>query len=320
MPSITNTSRAVAVFAGALLVATAAMAEDSRNLEKEARTQYRQGIELYEAGQFEQASVAFERAYELRPSFKILWNLAQAENELGHFAAARIAYSRYLEEGGSEVPADRRKEALAELERLAALVGSLAVEGGKDGASLFVDGRNRGVLPLESPLLLDLGDHEVEIRDEGGEQYREVVRVAGGEMVTLRVADLLEGPKENAAPESPSQAPNPPRKRLWTWVTLGAGVAAGVVGGILGGVALANKSDIEGRCNGTQCLPKDEDAAAQVEGLALCADILFGVAAAGIVTGAVLFFVEGKGKEDRELIVAPAVTPDSASLLAAWRF
>jgi hypothetical protein len=37
----------------------------------EAKAQFDVGVELFEGGQFEKAAVAFARAYELRPSYKI---------------------------------------------------------------------------------------------------------------------------------------------------------------------------------------------------------------------------------------------------------
>ena len=70
----------------------------------EARTQFEQGIALYDEGKYDQAAIAFQRAFELKPSYKILYNIAQAQNQLGHYAAALEAFARYLAEGGDAVP------------------------------------------------------------------------------------------------------------------------------------------------------------------------------------------------------------------------
>ncbi len=59
---------------------------DKRN--DEARTQFEQGLALYNDYKFEQAAIAFGRAYELKPTYKLLYNLGQVENELSHYAAA----------------------------------------------------------------------------------------------------------------------------------------------------------------------------------------------------------------------------------------
>jgi hypothetical protein len=315
------TPQATVLFVVALAYTMTAQAQERPEAgpEKEARAHYRQGIELYEAGQFDQAAVAFGRAYELRPSFKILWNLAQSENELGHYAAAHGAYTRYIEEGGEEVPADRRAEAEAELERLATLIGSVLVEGGSEGASLFVDGKKHGVIPLDGPLLLDLGERELVVRGLQGEIYREVVRVAGGKTIRVRVAESWD-PLEvsNAEPGTSDK----PEKRLWTWVALGVAGAAGITGGILGGVALARKSDIESHCQEGVCPLAYQDDAAGVERLALGADILYGVAAAGAIAAVVMFFVEprrSRGSE-RQVVAGPALWPGKAGLTISGRF
>lgn len=57
-----------------ICASTHALADDQ---EDEARVHYAQGVDLYKDGKFEQASIAFERAYEIAPSYKILWNIGQ---------------------------------------------------------------------------------------------------------------------------------------------------------------------------------------------------------------------------------------------------
>ncbi|MFO8070544.1 MAG: hypothetical protein R6V85_01600, partial [Polyangia bacterium] len=101
--------------AALLLAASGARAED---VKEAARRQFNNGVELYEAGKLEQASVAFERAYELKPTYRIMFNIAQVENDLGHFAAALRAYTRYLAEGGDEIGAERLAQVRSEIERL----------------------------------------------------------------------------------------------------------------------------------------------------------------------------------------------------------
>ena len=71
--------------------------------ELSARDQFDQGIVYYQKGQFEKAAIAFERAYELKPSYKILYNLALAEVELEHFSQALVAFEKYLRDGGSKL-------------------------------------------------------------------------------------------------------------------------------------------------------------------------------------------------------------------------
>jgi hypothetical protein len=220
-----------------------------------AREQYELGFELFEAGKFEQAAVALRKAYELKPSWKILYNLAQAENNANRFAAALWAYTRYLADGGAEVPKERLTEVKGEIKRLNGLVGMVVIQGGPDGAEVLVDKESKGRTPLDGPLFVDLGRHEV-IVDHGGKRlFDRVVTLAGGEKVVLDISPSSAGsegasipsmsirhspegdggPSTDSAPTSaPDSAP-----RVWTWVAAGVGGAAAVAAAITGGMALS---------------------------------------------------------------------------------
>jgi hypothetical protein len=305
----------VSITSAAGAVALAEEAEDAAA--QDARANYQQGLNLYAEGKFELAAIAFERAYELRPHFKILWNIAQVENELEHYAAARSAYVRYLDEGGAEVPADRREEAKAEIARLDTLVGTISIDAAIEGAAVFVDGKKRGQTPFDRPIPLDLGEHEITVEKDGQRIHREVVRIAGGREVIVTVKDAG---GELPGGEAASGDGRAGGKRLWTWVALGIGGAAGIAGGVMGGIALSKKADIDAQCEGKQCPAGTEDDADRVKRLALGADVLFGVAAAGVVAGVVLFFVEPRAGSERAVSVTPVVADGTAGLVVGGRF
>jgi len=296
-----------------ICASTHALGDDQQD---EARVHYTQGVDLYKDGKFEQASIAFERAYEIAPSYKILWNIGQVQNELGHYAAALDAYRRYLADGGDEVPAERRAEAEAEIERLTALVGEIVIDTEVEGATVFVDEKRQGDTPLDGPVLADIGEHEVLVKVGGDEIHREVVRVAGGKAVVVAVRAQSDG----ASGEPAVAAEDTGAGRTWTWVALGVGAAAGITGGVLGGVALSKKSDIEGDCVDKSCPPSSKSEADKVETLALTADVLYGVAAAFVITGVVLFFVEPGLESDGDVAVAPVVSTDVAGVAVTGRF
>lgn len=258
------------------------------------RLQFRQGIELFEAGRFEQAAVAFRRAYELKPAYKVLFNLAQAENNANRFAAALWAYTKYLADGGGEIPRQRAEQVRAEIERLNALVGTVEIRGVPDGAEVLVDRESRGRIPLAEAIFVDLGRHEVVIEHQNRRILERVVTLAGGETVVLDLASAAASDTsvDEGAPIPSVDGASDSPERLWTWVALGAGGAAAVAAGITGGVVLSRAEDIKERCNGDECPPAVE---ADLEGartLGTVTDVLWGVAAAGIAAGVVLFFVE----------------------------
>ncbi len=303
-----------------LLVGLGSVAQAKGKTESEARTQFRTGVELYDEGKFDQAAIAFARAYELKPSYKILYNIAQTENQLGNYTAALDAYQRYLKDGGENIGKKRRPLIEAEIERLKTLVGTITITGDEEGASVFIDNRAEGNTPLPGPILVDLGEHEVLVKHEGVEVHRQVVKVAGGADVAIHwilppEVGPIAGPDVGTGEQE--------NKRLWTWVTLGVAGAAGIAGGVVGGVALSKKNDIEDNsCWGNECLQSEASERDSVKNLSLTADVLYGVAGAAAVAAIVLFFVEPKmGVEEEQPIVAtPIITNDTAGLALTGRF
>ena len=173
-------------FLAGLGFCSSALAADP-SAEEEARKQFDAGVELFEAGEFEGASVAFARAYELRPSYKILYLVGKCENEQRHFALSLDAYSRYLVEAKDQIDAERRAEVEAEIDRLGALVGTIEVDCSVEGATVYVDDERRGETPLPSPLFVDLGMRTVVVKKGGEQLHREVVTIAGGQALTIQV-------------------------------------------------------------------------------------------------------------------------------------
>jgi hypothetical protein len=319
----------VAILTVALVVAVTGQVR-AQSQDEEAREHFDRGIELYEQGRFEQAAVAFERAYELKPSFRILYNIGQVENELGHFAAALQAYRGYLEHGGDEVPRERGFKVQAEIERLMTLVGHITVEGAKKGAIVLVDREERGRIPLAGPIPVDLGKHEVTIEVEGDAVHERVIKVAGGETVVVTVetsgVDMIDKPwgdsddRGDLDDSHDSETRDGEPERVWTWVAFGVGGAAGVGAIITGSLALKKEADVRDRCSGSLCDSSMSGDFDTVERLALTTDVLIGVFAAGAVVGTLLYFLEPGNGAEAEVAVAPAVGVDGAGVTLTGRF
>jgi hypothetical protein len=308
------------VFAIASLVFCFSTASLADTLDEQALTHFEQGIELFSQEKYEQAAIAFERAYELKPSYKILYNIGQVQNRLEHYAAALEAYTRYLAEGGAEIEPARVDQVKAEIKRLNALVGMIAVTTNVEGATVFVDDEKQGQTPLGGPLFVDLGKHTVVIKQGTDELHREVVKVAGGQTVSVHAEKAAEEP-EPQEPEPAAEQEDQGPKRVWTWVALGIGGAAAIGAGITGGLAASKKGDLDDGCPDKQCPASEQDTIDSMKTLAYTTDVLIGVAAVGIAAGIVLFFVEpGPGSDEEAVAVAPVVTPDGGGVALAGRF
>ena len=129
-------------------------------------------------------------------------------------------------------------------------------------------------------------------------------------------------PSLTPAPQPAGDGADDGPERVWTWVALGIGGAAGIAGGVIGGLALRDKNDIESECAEGHCPESRAVDRDRVEQMALTADILYGVAAAVVATGIVLFFVEPKLGEDdsAEIVAAPVLAPDSTGIMLSGRF
>ncbi len=324
---------------------------------KQARIQFEQGVTLFEGGEFEKAAIAFDRAYQLRPSYKILYNIAQVENELMHYARALEAYSKYIEEGKASLSEERVSLIKNEIERLEALVGTVVVQCPIAGAKVMLDGERRGETPLAGPIYIEMGKHEIVLRKGMREIYRESFRIAGGQQFDVSLgeedsslpapvpvaAPVVEGksvnepksesepvagqPREEALKEEEQEAPisettTEPTgaKRVWTWVTISIGVAAGAAGGVIGGLSMKKRDDLAGSCEGNYCNESEKGEGGTIKKMNLAADVLYGVAAAGIITGIVLFFVEPNISSENTVAVAPTAWGDGAGLAISGRF
>ncbi|MET0596064.1 MAG: hypothetical protein ABW133_25410, partial [Polyangiaceae bacterium] len=76
----------------------------------EARQRFQKGVQLFHEWSFEAALAEFRKAYQLAPSYRLLYNIAQVHYELHNYVDALKAFRQYLNEGGTDVPVDRRTQ------------------------------------------------------------------------------------------------------------------------------------------------------------------------------------------------------------------
>ncbi len=181
-----------------LLAAAPALAQPDEKLD-EAMVHFKRGAEFYDENNFRGALIEFQRAYELAPSWKILFNIGQVEMELKNYAGALTAYTRYLREGGPDVPPSRVTQVNAEIDRLKGRIGQLTVRTA-DGAEVLIDDLSVGHAPLPTALPVNAGRHEIVVVVPGQPPQKRVVDVAGQQELTIVLA--LE---ESAAAKEPAR-------------------------------------------------------------------------------------------------------------------
>ena len=236
------------VFVVALLASTLALAQKSAD---EAKTRFKRGAEFYDEGNFRGALIEFERAYQLLPNYKLLYNIGQVHLQLLEYGRAQTAFARYLKEGGSDVSSSRRDEVNKELERVKTRVGKINVIT-TEGAEVLLDDESVGTAPLSAAITANTGRHTVTVVVPGRAPQSRVIDLAGQDTanVSLGLAANDSGqaitPKNAGSTNSASlTAPGPTvhskAPMIFGWVVTGA---LAVTGGILAGASFGAASEL----------------------------------------------------------------------------
>ncbi len=278
----------------------------------EARARYERGLKLYDQGAYEAALVEMRRAYELHPTFKILYNLGLIHKQLNDHAAALDAFNGYLNEGGKKVDPKRHAEVEKYLGELKPLVATITVQVDVSGAEVSVDDLAIGISPLTGPITVNAGKRKVSAKLAGKPAATKVLTVAGSDAVTVKLE--LDEPKATSTTTAPpatttATTPKPAEPsepgRPVPWLAWGVTGALAVGAGTVGILALTSSSDLADKRSTPNTTRDDLDAASsRTKTYAVVTDILIvgTVAAAGV--SLYLTFRAPKSK-DTALVVTP---------------
>jgi hypothetical protein len=299
---------------------------------KDARTLFKEGVAAYNAGKFEEAAAAFEGAYDLKPTYKLLFNIGQAYAAIKKYDLAIQAFERYLVDGGDDVTEDRRDEVLREIAKLRPLVGFIDVDA-PSGVTVFVDGKDRGKTPLPSKIMATVGHvHMVVLKKDGEVVHTRKLSVFGGTVETVEYEE-----KKEVAPPPPEPEPRPESlpledteeeseplstTKLWGWVAVGVGAGLLAGGGVTAVLASVQDGNLGEACPDAHCAPRRQGEIDALNGLALTTDIL--LAAGGVLAAAGIVLLVLPEKEESEtapgeggpveIVVLPSPTGVSATL------
>jgi hypothetical protein len=154
-------------------------------VQSEARERFDRGLELYREGDYAVALVEFQRAYELVPNYRVLYNVGQVSIQLGQYARARLALQQYLEGGGSEVSGARRRAVATDLRMLETRTALLSLEVNVADAEVLVDDVALERVQLQAPLLVDAGAHRITARHPDYLPEALKITLAGGDRRSL---------------------------------------------------------------------------------------------------------------------------------------
>jgi hypothetical protein len=273
----------------ALIVATVLAEPVGADDGDAARAAFGEGVERFAEGDYEEAARAFARANELKPSWKLEFNIGQCHAALKEYGLAIEAFERYLSVGGDDVPASRRDDVLAELRRLREMVGVLMISG-PDGIEVYVDDVFRGVTPIDAGVLVPAGvPHRVRAVDGGVERLDREATVRGGGEVTIEVSVDDEPPAEEQ--EGDGTPGKDGLRPIYFWIGVGATA-------VFGATTLGLELGLGGKIDELEDDPEDGDARSSAESMQRANYAFIGLTGAAAIASVVLaFFTDFGGPE-----------------------
>lgn len=150
----------------------------------EPRSAYEAGVAHLLASRYQEAALALERSYALRPVPVALYNLALAHRGLGRYRSAIALFDRFLAAPGDAAP-ERLAAIRAERDELARALVEATFHVTPADATLRIDGGD----PVPSPatLVLDPGAHVLEWSAPAHRPRREAITATPGSRPSLDI-------------------------------------------------------------------------------------------------------------------------------------
>lgn len=251
-----------------------ALAHPADEREVQRNELYRQAVKEAEAGRWSAAKERLRAVLAIRSSPKVLFSLAQAEEQLGELATAQGDYARALEaaarEGKGDVVHAAEQAQRALLPRVPHL--RLVLSGGDPGAGEPAAAGASATLddhpiPCGEVVALDPGDHHVVVRAPGSRVVAVTVKASEGERIDLPVSLepertthllLVPVPSRTTPPVEPRTTVDPPSRassplKAVGIVTASLGLVALGAGAAFGVASLAKHDDAARACPGATC-------------------------------------------------------------------
>jgi hypothetical protein len=222
------------------VVAPAPPPEETNPEVLEAREHFNRAQALYDDGHADAALLELQRAYALKPNFRLLFNIGSISFTTHDYVASLKSFERFLKEGGDGIEPGKRAEVESRLVTLRALVGQAHVTTNVDGAAISIDDEPIGTSPLSEPWLVKAGRHRVSATKDGYQPANLVVSMLGGEVneANLRLAPIVTTQILAPAAQEPS------RFTTLSWIGIGASAALGIGAAVVGASAASSKADL----------------------------------------------------------------------------
>ncbi|MGK3995956.1 hypothetical protein [Sorangium sp. So ce1024] len=276
-------------------------------------------LDLMRKGRNEEACPRLEQSHRIDPGIGTLLYLAECYEKTGRTASAWATFRQAMSESQAAGQAERARKAQARAARLEPSLSRLTIDVAPEdlaieGFAVSVAGK-----PLDRPLFgiaipRDPGEIAIEASAPGHETWKTSVKlgaanaaanvkvpplkpleVAPGEPADPPPAAAVEGPAPAPAPgaAAPARSGGGGATRVIGLVVGGAGVVGLGLGTFFGVRAISKNSEAEGYCKGGSTCedPRGVTLTNEASGAATASNVAFGLGAAAVIGGAVLYFV-----------------------------
>lgn len=171
----------------------------------QARARFKEGVDAYDKGKFEEARLLFLQAYTLKKHPAVLLNLAQSSAKSGHYLDASKYFQQYLKE--AEPSATGRRDAekgLADVRQKVARIEIVA----PPGTDVSLDDQGKiGTTPME-PIDVEPGQHTI----KSTSQSVTVIATLGQKVEAKLGKEQGAAPPPLAPPPTPAPQPAEPSR------------------------------------------------------------------------------------------------------------
>ncbi|MBN2341533.1 MAG: PEGA domain-containing protein [Deltaproteobacteria bacterium] len=196
-----------------LLCAGGGARADSR---EDAKQHFETGISLLELNNYKGAATQFELSIAKHPTKAALFNLANCYQAMHKYAEALKSFTRLEREYGESLSDEMREAIARHKEEISAVVAELVVTVAIDDVEIRLDGASVGSSPIEAPLIVAAGEHQLELLADGYEPVSRAVELISRQKATehfeekLFVAFSAPDPPTPTSAEPEARPPSPP--------------------------------------------------------------------------------------------------------------
>lgn len=303
-----------------------------------AAVRFQRAVELYREGSYEGALAEFRKAYQISPTYRVLYNIAQSQYALHDFVGAYKSLVEYMTEGSGEIPAERRTQVDEMFAKLRERIGQLQITTNIVGADIRIDDVSVGTSPLPGLIAVNVGTRKVSAFKAGSPEAVRVVTVAGKESMKIDLTidegavakspQVASGSVVTSAPTVVrSSTPSEP-SRTPMLVAISATAALAVGTAAFGYLALSAQHDLNNQVNTYPNTRNNiEDARSKSKTYGYVTDAL---GAATLVAGGAALYLALTYREDtakarqrkmyKTIVLAPSVAPNAGGMLVQGRF